>query len=151
MHIPCVTFENNIFKHIKMKRKRIYRRILLTLLQIFIYFSFIEAQSVAIPDGYADYAGTTGGGSATPVTVGTASEFKAVIGNDNPAVVIVSGRLNVGTVSIGSNKTIIGIDINAGLYGGVIQIRGSNYIIQNLTFGPRGTMSWRCQVRQKYL
>lgn len=87
-------------------------------------------------DGYAGYNGTTGGGTTTPVIVTTASEFISAVGNNNPAVIIVGGRLNVGTVTIGSNKTIAGLDANSGLYGGAIKIQGSNYIIQNLTIGP---------------
>ncbi len=87
-------------------------------------------------DGYAGYNGTTGGGTTTPVIVTTASEFISAVGNDNPAVIVVHGRLNVGTISIGSNKTIAGFDENAGLYGGTIKIQRSNYIIQNLTIGP---------------
>lgn len=89
-------------------------------------------------DGYAASAGTTGGGNASPITVSSASDFKSAVGNNNPAVIIVNGRLNVGTIKIGSNKTIIGADSNAGLYGGDIQVQGSNYIFKNLTFGPSG-------------
>jgi len=88
-------------------------------------------------DGYAGVKGTTGGGTASPVVVSTVQEFmSAAVGNNDPAVVIVNGRLNVGTVSIGSNKTIAGINENAGLYGGTIQVRGTNCIFQNLTIGP---------------
>ena len=92
---------------------------------------------VAIPDGYATQnGGTTGGGSATPVIVTTASAFKAVAENDDPAVIFVQGKLNVGTVSIVSNKTIIGVDKNSGLYGGIVRVRGTNDIFQNLVIGP---------------
>ena len=98
--------------------------------------SWTIAQSIATPDGYAGYAGTTGGGNATPVTVSTASEFKTAVGNDNPAVVVVSGRINLGgDVKVGSNKTIIGADTSAGLYAGAIKLQGTNYIIQNLILG----------------
>jgi len=94
---------------------------------------------VAVPDGYATQnGGTTGGGSATPVTVTTASSFKSAAVNDNPAVIIVEGKLNVGDVSIGSNKTIIGADASSGLYGGAVQVRGTNDIFQNLIIGPSG-------------
>ena len=96
----------------------------------------IQAQTIASPDGYAQFQGTTGGGNATPVVVFTASEFRSAVSGSSPAVVIVSGRLNVGTVSIGSNKTIVGANSTSGLYGGVIRLGGSNYIIQNLIIGP---------------
>jgi pectate lyase len=52
---------------------------------------------------------------------------------------VVNGMLDVGSVSVGSNKTIIGMDENSGLYGGVVEVDGSNYIFQNLTFGPAGS------------
>jgi pectate lyase len=83
--------------------------------------------AVSVPDGYATQnGGTTGGSRATPVTVKTASAFKAVVENDDPAVIIVKGKLNVGSVNIDSNKTIIGADVDSGLYGGTIKVRGSN-------------------------
>jgi len=92
---------------------------------------------VAQPDGYAaQNGGTTGGGAATPTTVSTAAAFKSAIKNDDPAVIVVKGKLNVGPVDIGSNKTIIGADVHAGLSGGTIKVRGRNNIFQNLTIGP---------------
>lgn len=93
---------------------------------------------VAIPDGYAtENGGTTGGGGATPVTVSTASALRSAVNNDTPAVVIVEGRIDLGSdVSIGSNKTIVGANASSGLYGGRINVRGHNYIFQNLTLGP---------------
>jgi pectate lyase len=95
---------------------------------------------VAVPDGYATQnGGTTGGSSATPVTVTTASAFKSATKNNDPAVIIVQGKLDVGDVKIGSNKTIIGADTNSGLFGGCIGVRGSNYIFQNLIIGPSKT------------
>jgi pectate lyase len=99
--------------------------------------SYGQPVTPVAPDEYATQNGvTTGGGSATPVTVTTASAFKAAVNNDNPAVIIVKGKLNVGTVSIGSNKTIIGVDKNSGLYGGIVRVRGTNDIFQNLIIGP---------------
>ena len=106
------------------------------IVMILITVSWTMAQEIAVPDGYAGHAGTTGGGNATPITVSSASEFKTAIDNDNPAVIIVSGRLNLGgDVSVGSNKTIIGADTSAGLYAGAIKLQGTNYIIQNLILG----------------
>jgi|GEM_PF-5615137 len=93
----------------------------------------------AVPDGYATRnGGTTGGGAAVPVTVSTAAAFRAAVEHDAPAVVIVDGRLDVGNVDIGSNKTILGANTTAGLFGGTIRIGGSNYILQNLSLGPSG-------------
>jgi pectate lyase len=95
------------------------------------------AQTIAVPDGYATQnGGTTGGGNASPVTVSTASAFQSAVSGSTPAVVVVNGRLNVGNVTIGSNKTVVGANNSSGLYGGTIRLTGTNYIIQNLTIGP---------------
>jgi pectate lyase len=51
--------------------------------------------------------GTTGGGSATPVVVTTASEFTSNIGGTTARVIHVMGSFS-GSFGIGSNKTIIG-------------------------------------------
>jgi len=93
---------------------------------------------VAVPDGYATQnGGTTGGGSATPVTVSTAAAFRTATGDTTPRVIIVQGRIDLGgSANIRSNKTIIGADTSSGLYNGTVQVQGSNYIFQNLTFGP---------------
>jgi pectate lyase len=99
--------------------------------------SISKAQTIAVPDGYAE--GTTGGDNAAPITVSSASAFKSAVGNENRAVVIVEGMLNVGDVSIGSNKTVIGKDSTSGLTGGCVRVRGTNYIFQNLTIGPSAT------------
>jgi len=107
-----------------------------TLVAVLTMVSLVIAQDVEVPDGYAGHAGTTGGWDAAPITVSTVSEFRAEVNNNAHAVIIVQGRLNVGSVSIGSNKTIVGADSTAGLYGGTIEVDGSNYIFQNLTFGP---------------
>ncbi|HPR32774.1 MAG TPA: hypothetical protein PLK12_11790, partial [Prolixibacteraceae bacterium] len=98
--------------------------------------SSLVAQTIASPDGYAGWQGTTGGGSTEPVVVSTANEFRSAVSGSAPAVVIVNGRLDVGDVSIGSNKTVMGANAQSGLYGGAIKIQGSNYIIQNLIIGP---------------
>ncbi len=93
---------------------------------------------VAVPDGFATQnGGTTGGGSATPVTVSTAADFRTAIGDATPRVIIVQGRIDlVGSVTVRSNKTIIGADTSSGLYGGTVRVGDSNYIFQNLTIGP---------------
>ncbi|MFC2137800.1 T9SS type A sorting domain-containing protein [Bacteroidota bacterium] len=112
-------------------------RILLTGLFILLCISLSCAQTIAVPDGYAGYSGTIGGGNATPDTVSTASDFKSAVTNDNPAIIVVDGRIDIGgDVSIGSNKTIVGANSSSGLYGGTIKIQETNNIIQNLSFGP---------------
>ena len=92
---------------------------------------------ISAPDGFATLnGGTTGGGGATPVIVTTAAEFESAIAGDAPAVVVVQGHIKVSDVSIGSNKTVVGMDVNAGLHGGTVRVRGDNVILQNLTLGP---------------
>jgi pectate lyase len=94
----------------------------------------------AIPDGYASQnGGTTGGGKTAPVTVTTASAFRSAVEDNEPAVVVVQGKLKVGDVRIGSNKTVIGADRGSGLYGGCVGVRGANCIFQNLIIGPSGS------------
>jgi len=118
------------------KNKSYNFRIICSVILILLYVTLVKSQSITPPDGYAAYKGTTGGGSAIPVFVSSASEFKTIAGKSDPAVIIVEGMLDVGEFSIESNKTIIGSDSLSGLYGGTIKLRGSNYILQNLTFGP---------------
>lgn len=93
--------------------------------------------AVAVPDGYAaENGGTTGGGSATPIVVSTASDLRSAVENDVPAVIVVEGEIDLGgDVSIGANKTIMGADASAALFGGTIKVQESNCIFQNLTMG----------------
>ena len=92
---------------------------------------------IAVPDGYAASAGTTGGGNASSQTVSSASAFKSAVSGDSSKVIIVNGRFNLGgNVTIGSNTTIKGANSSSGLYGGSVFLPGTNYIIQNMTFGP---------------
>ncbi|MBN2519083.1 MAG: T9SS type A sorting domain-containing protein [Bacteroidales bacterium] len=99
----------------------------------FIYFSSVNAQTiftVATADGYA--TGTTGGGNASPVTVTTASAFRSAVESNSEAVIIVSGNLEIGSVNVNSNKTIIGADLGSTLTGNLALSGVTNIIIQNL-------------------
>ena len=42
----------------------------------------------------------------------------------------------IGDVTIGSNTANVGAITSSGIYGVTLKIQGTNYIIQNLTFGP---------------
>ncbi|MGD9202005.1 MAG: T9SS type A sorting domain-containing protein [Chitinispirillia bacterium] len=79
--------------------------------------------------------GTTGGGNAAAHVVTSMSELSLLASGSAPAVIIVPGKMS-GILSIGSNKTIIGANSNAGMKG--FRSSGSNIIIQNLNFGPSG-------------
>lgn len=93
-------------------------------------------------EGYATVSayGTdtvTGGGNATIQVVTTTEEFINAVNGDSPAVVVVSGTIRCMTgggsaINIGSNKTIVGIDENATLVGGINISGKSNIIISNL-------------------
>lgn len=109
-----------------------------TFLFFLIRLALLSPEAAAgIPNGYATLnGGTTGGGDAVPVTVSTPAAFRDAVHHNDPAVIIVEGRLNVGDVQIGSNKTIIGADVTAGLHGGAVLVQGRNYIFKNLSFGP---------------
>jgi pectate lyase len=75
--------------------------------------------------------GTTGGGTATPVTVTTTATFNSNAGGAVARVIYVTGSLT-GNFTIGSNKTIIGL-CGAQLHGHV-QISGStNVVLRNIT------------------
>ena len=75
------------------------------------------------PLGFAMVAGrTTGGGNAVPTTVKTLAELKAAAQDEAPRVIRISGTIKTTDESgwpldIKSNKTLIGADKNATIYG----------------------------------
>lgn len=78
--------------------------------------------------------GVTGGGNATPQVVTTMEEFETLASDNIPRVIVVSGTITCGSYGarVGSNKTIVGIDENATIYGGIRMDNASNTIISNL-------------------
>ncbi|MGC4091222.1 MAG: hypothetical protein QM756_25765 [Polyangiaceae bacterium] len=81
--------------------------------------------------------GTTGGGNATPTTVTTFAALKAAAQDSAARVIIVSGTIKTTDESgfamdIKSNKTIIGANKSATIYGGIVMNSVSNIIIRNL-------------------
>lgn len=91
------------------------------------------AAAVGSPTGFG--AGTTGGGSATPVTVTTGSALVSAMQASGAAVIRVQGMVSfTGMQDVASNKTIIGVGAGSGIQGGGgLDIDGvSNVIIQNL-------------------
>jgi pectate lyase len=95
------------------------------------------------PIGYAAVAGrgldtTTGAGpDAEVVTVATADEFEAAAEDDTPRVVQVSGTIE-GNLSIGSNKTVVGLP--GGTLRGSVQINDAqNVIVRDLII-----VGWNC-------
>ncbi|MGD9202420.1 MAG: hypothetical protein PVI26_12710, partial [Chitinispirillia bacterium] len=118
------------------KQKVLFTWIILLLITL----SWTTAQPpIAVPDGFAGSAGTTGGGNATPIHVRSGSELKSAVSGDQAKVIVVHGNLKTGRFSVGSNTTIIGADESAGISGALIMVEGTNYIFQNLTCGPSGS------------
>jgi pectate lyase len=81
--------------------------------------------------------GTTGGGNATPTTVKTFADLMTAVQDKAPRVVLVSGTIKATDgggygLNIASNKTLVGADKNATIYGGLNMSNVSNVIIRNL-------------------
>jgi pectate lyase len=79
-------------------------------------------------------AGTTGGGSASPVTVSTLAAFRTAVTGDAAKVVRVSGPIALsGQVDIGSNTTVLGVGSSSGFTGGGLRIKEeTNVVVRNL-------------------
>ncbi|MGW0337518.1 pectate lyase family protein [Streptomyces sp. NPDC003011] len=79
-------------------------------------------------------AGTTGGGSATAVTVSTLSAFKTAVTGGSAKVVKVNGLISLsGQVDVGSNTTVLGVGSSSGFTGGGLRLKNvSNVVIRNL-------------------
>jgi pectate lyase len=79
-------------------------------------------------------AGTTGGGSATAVTVSTLSAFKSAVTGSTSKVVKVNGLISLsGQVDVGSNTTVLGVGSSSGFTGGGLRLKkATNVVIRNL-------------------
>lgn len=79
-------------------------------------------------------AGTTGGGSATPVTVTTLAAFATAVTGNAAKVVRVSGLITLsGQVDLGSNTTVLGVGSSSGFTGGGLRIKEeTNVVVRNL-------------------
>ena len=99
--------------------------------------SYIHAQEIATPDGYAGYMGTTGGGDVVSMNVSDSEALTAALNTKGPKVIKIYGRIRLsGSIVIDSNTTLVGFSPSSGLYGGAVLITGDNNIVQNLTLGP---------------
>ncbi len=95
--------------------------------------------------GFANYNdmrnGVTGGYGGSVVRVDNRTDFARYVGDDEPRVVMLAGKLEgegvnrqKDIISVGSNKTIVGAGKDATLYGIGLDIKGKeNIIIRNLT------------------
>lgn len=92
-----------------------------------------------VADGFA--TGTTGGGNAPTMFVTNAAEFKTLAESPSTEVILISGTISLrslpATVSIKSNKTIMGLDASATIDGPLFLGPNTNNVIIhgiNLTF-----------------
>ncbi|WP_235830988.1 pectate lyase family protein [Flavobacterium ustbae] len=119
----------------------------LILLALLLPCSFLFAQNyyMSAPEGFG--AATTGGGSATPVTVTTLTDLTAKLKLTTPQVILVSGTINCTYTSVqAKDKTILGlpgarlINLDQTASGsGILNLKAgsNNIIIRNLIFeGP---------------
>ena len=82
--------------------------------------------------GWASVSGgTTGGGNATPTVVSSLADLQNAVKGTTAAVIYVKGVLSPGVVTIGSNKTIVGL-CGAEIHGHVGLNKSSNVIIRNI-------------------
>jgi len=82
--------------------------------------------------GWATASGsTTGGGNATPVTVTTLTALQSAVKGTTPAVIYVKGVLEAGSLTMGSNKTIVGL-CGAEIHGHIGINKQTNIIIRNI-------------------
>ena len=121
------------------------KRFIFLLLSLFTLLALKALSQPPVPFDLIGYAtmngGTTGGQGGTTVTVTTLAEFKLYAQTANtPYVILVSGHLTSGndkgaSVSVQSNKTIIGLGSDAFLDGIGLNISSKrNIIIRNLKF-----------------
>ncbi|QFZ18133.1 pectate lyase family protein [Saccharothrix syringae] len=92
-------------------------------------------------EGWATQCGgTTGGGSASRVTVTTASQFASAAQSSSASVILVSGTISLSSMTkVASNKTILGVGSGSGFTGqGLNVANASNVIIRNLNFSNWG-------------
>ncbi len=113
---------------------------LIILMYVSIHASAQTIFTVATADGYAE--GTTGGGTTTPIIVTSRSEFKSAAESGSTAFIVVSGTIDIGSVNVNSNKTILGENTESTLKGNLALSGVSNVIIQNLNItNPSGVGS----------
>lgn len=109
--------------------------------QIFTTLIFLlSALSIGIcqqgPVGWAaTNGGTTGGQGGETVIAETRNEFVAYVASSDPLIVRIRDTIELNLyerVKVQSNKTIIGITVNAMLRYGGLEIEGDNVIVRNL-------------------
>lgn len=102
----------------------------------------LSAQDLCTPIGWATLnGGTTGGGTASPVTVSTLTDLQTQANSTGAKVIYVSGVMGAGVstrVPVAANKTIIGL-AGATLIGG-FDVKNNNVIIRNMKIQGPGSV-----------
>ncbi|MBN1307097.1 MAG: hypothetical protein JXA18_04215 [Chitinispirillaceae bacterium] len=105
--------------------------------------TFTNAQNYTLsaePTGFVTIEGApTGGGSAPRQIIRTFSELKKALADNTPRVIVISGTIRTTDgdgygLPVGSNKTIMGINKSATIYGGFAIRNAHDVIIRNLNF-----------------
>jgi len=97
-----------------------------------------ETAESLVPEGYASLnGGTTGGKGGKTVTVSNYNDLKNAVLSTDPMIIIVDGTIKTTdggnrALSIRSNKTLMGKDKNAKIYGGISISKEKNVIVYNL-------------------
>ena len=98
----------------------------------------VPVQKELVADGYASLnGGTTGGKGGDTVTVSTYAAFKAAVQAKEAKVVVVKGTVRTTDgdgygLRVASNKTIMGKDSSATIYGGISISGVKNVIVYNI-------------------
>lgn len=102
----------------------------------------VQAQDMCMPVGWATQnGGTTGGGTAAPITVSTLADLQTQARSTGAKVIYVSGVMGAGVatrVLVAANKTIIGLP-GATLIGG-FDVKANNVIIRNMKIQGPGSV-----------
>jgi pectate lyase len=99
----------------------------------------LGAGSAPAQDGFCMVNGTTtGGAGGTTYTVTNGTDFITHATATGPRIIQVQGALTIGSVSVKSDKSIIGIGTNAALLGRLSISGVSNIIVQNLRITSPG-------------
>jgi pectate lyase len=113
-----------------------------SLIIITLIYNRLSAQDLCTPIGWAALnGGTSGGGSASPVTVSTLADLQTQANSAGAKVIYVSGIIGAGVttrVPVAANKTIIGLP-GATLIGG-FDVKNNNVIIRNMKIQGPGSV-----------
>ncbi len=106
------------------------------ILILLVLFSQDTSAQGSTPVGWASLnGGTTGGEGGDTIMVTSRGELLSVIGSSTPRVILVQDTIQLvkyERITVGANKSIIGMGTGATLYEGGLEVKGENVILQNL-------------------